>query len=209
MIEPPAISGIVLAGGASRRFGGDKLAEPIDGIALLDRAIESLPGVVDEIIVVAAPGRPVPVLGVLPGPLVPRFAIDTEPFGGPLVGIRTGLVAARGSTVVVIGGDMPSIVAAVLGLLIGQAPAALADDLGVLRPLPCALVRSVALAEADRLLAGGERRLRALLAGLGTAALPRSAWAALDPSGQTLVDIDERADLPDSQRGPDPAIGAP
>jgi molybdenum cofactor guanylyltransferase len=206
---PPAISGIVLAGGASRRFGGDKLAEPIDGVALLDLAIQSLIGVVDEIVVVVAPGRALPRLEPPPGLGAPRFAVDPERFGGPLVGIRTGLDVAVGSTVVVIGGDMPAIVPAVLALLIGAAPAALADDAGVLRPLPCALDRQAALVEAERLLAGGERRLRALLAALGTAALPRPTWAALDPSAQTLVDIDERADLADRQRGPDHSIEAP
>ena len=205
------VSGIVLAGGASRRFGADKLAQPIDGVALVNRAVAALFEVADEIVVVLAPGRQLPALTVRGGGPPMRFATDPTEFEGPLAGIRTGLAAARGSTVVVVGGDMPSIVPAVLELLIGQAPAALADDTGVLRPLPVALERSAALRVSERLLAGGERRLRALLSELGTVAVPRSEWAAQDPAGMTLVDIDEPADLAalsPNQQGPDLSIGA-
>jgi molybdopterin-guanine dinucleotide biosynthesis protein A len=93
-------------------------------------------------------------------------------------------------------------------LLLGRAPSALADEAGVLRPLPMALERATALAAAERLLAGGERRLRALLAELGVEALPRTAWTAEDPAGLTLRDIDERADLAWQRQGSDLAIGA-
>jgi molybdenum cofactor guanylyltransferase len=194
-----ATSGIVLAGGASRRFGSDKLAERIDGLTLLERAVASLVGVVDEIVVVGAPGREPPPLSRFVASVTPRgpvrVVVDPEPFGGPLAGLRTGLEAATGHTVVVIGGDMPSIVPAVLHLIAGRPPAALADGENILRPLPCALDRDLALAAAERLWAAGERRLRALLVELGTIALPWTEWASLDPRAKTLIDIDERADL--------------
>ncbi len=208
MSRVPAVSGIVLAGGASRRFGGDKLAEPVAGVPLLDRAVRVLAEVAGEVVVVAAPGRPVPGLAGIDGGPAIRIVTDPEPFGGPLAGVRTGLAAARGSIVIVVGGDMPSIVPAVLRRLLERAPAALADEAGILRPLPCTLDRRAALVAADRLLGAGERRLRSLLAELGTIALSRPEWAVDDPDGLTLVDVDERTDLPDRQRGPDLAIGA-
>ena len=189
------VSGIVLAGGASRRFGSDKLAQSIDGISLLDRAIQALAGIVDEVLVVIAPDRPVPLLHpAASGPVV-RWVHDPEPFGGPLLGLATGLRAASGSIVLVVGGDMPYLVPAVLRRLAGAPPAALADSTGVLRPLPCALNREAALVAADELLAAGERRLRTLLTRLGSAPLAFAAWQAEDPDGLSLVDIDERADL--------------
>ena len=191
----PVRSGIVLAGGASRRFGGDKLAEPIAGFSLLERSVGALAGLVDEIVVVLAPDRAEPDLRT-GGATAIRYVADPEPFGGPLVGLRTGLGAARGSTVLVVGGDMPSMRPAVLEQLLRRAPAALADQAGVLRPLPCALSRDLARAAAEVLLNGGERRLRALLAELGTAALPWVEWQSNDPDALTLVDIDERSDLP-------------
>lgn len=188
-------SGIVLAGGASRRFGSNKLAEPIDGTPLLDRAIGALAGIVDEIIVVVAPNqaepRPAPA-----GPTPLQVVADPEPFGGPLVGLRAGLHAARGATVIVVGGDMPSMRPSVLELLLARPPAALADQDGVRRPLPCSLERAAALLAADALLASGERRLRALLTSVGTTMVPWAEWQPQDPAGLTLVDIDERSDLP-------------
>ena len=191
----PVRSGIVLAGGASRRFGGDKLAEPIGGSSLLERSVGALAGLVDEIVVVIAPGRAAPILQIGGGTPI-RFVEDAEAFGGPLVGLRTGLEAARGTIVVVAGGDMPSMLPAVLEQLLAHVPTALEDQAGVLRPLPCALDRRMALATATALLGTGERRLRALLAALGTNALPWVEWQADDPDGLTLVDIDERSDLP-------------
>jgi molybdopterin-guanine dinucleotide biosynthesis protein A len=188
-------SGVVLAGGASRRFGGDKLAEPIDGIPLLERSIAALAGLVDEIIVVVAPNRSAPRLPTA-GTTPIRVVADPEPFGGPLVGLRTGLEAARGTSVLVVGGDMPSMRPAVLELLLARPSAALGDQAGVLRPLPCSLDRAAALLATDALLAFGERRLRALLTSVDTTMVPWRDWQPVDPSGLTLVDIDERSDLP-------------
>jgi len=76
------VSGIVLAGGASRRFGRDKLVEPIDGIPLLERAVLALAGLVEEVVVVIGPDRAAPHLGSIGRPV--RYARDPEPFGGPL-----------------------------------------------------------------------------------------------------------------------------
>ncbi len=202
-----SVSGIVLAGGASRRFGSDKLIEPIDGISLLERAVRALDGIVDEVVVVSAPDRPLPGRDVARAGSPVSWVLDAEPFGGPLAGLATGLRAATGSTVLVVGGDMPYLVPAVLRRLAAASPAALADAAGTLRPLPSALNRISALLAADELLAGGERRLRTLLARLGTTAVPWASWSPDDPDGWTLVDIDERADLDRKQRDPDLSIG--
>jgi len=202
-----SLTGIVLAGGASSRFGSDKLVEPINGISLLERAIRALDGIVDEVVVVTAPGRPPsPQPVARPGSPI-SWVQDAQPFGGPLAGLATGLQAATGATVIVVGGDMPYLVPAVLLRLAAITPAALADASGTLRPLPCALDRTSALLAADELLAGGERRLRALLTRLATTALLWATWRQDDPDGLTLVDIDERADLDRKQRDPDLSIG--
>ena len=53
----PSVSGIVLAGGRSARFGRDKLAESIDGRPLLHLAAEAVATVATDVIDRRATGR--------------------------------------------------------------------------------------------------------------------------------------------------------
>lgn len=186
---------IVLAGGRSSRFGRDKLAEPIDGRRMLDVVIDSLRPVFSEILVVGAEGA-----APDPPPDV-KVAIDRLAFEGPLSGLGSGL-AVLDSTVdriVVVGGDMPSLVPAVLERMIaalaGHDAAVLSDDAGP-RPLPMAIRASVARPAVERLMADGERRLRALIDLLDTEVIEPATWRRDDPDGATLLDIDTPADLP-------------
>jgi molybdopterin-guanine dinucleotide biosynthesis protein A len=188
------ISVIVLAGGQSRRFGRDKLAEPVDGRPLLHHAIGAVRPMATEIIVVAAPGA-IPAL-----PPDVTLVHDTVAFEGPLAGLLGGLAVARSPTVVLVGGDMPALSVAVLGsmvalLLASNASALVLEHDGRGRPLPMALRREPALATVAALFASGERRLRALADTMSAAVLPEAAWRAIDPEGDTLRDIDTEADL--------------
>ena len=95
---------------------------------------------------------------------------------------------------------MPTLVGAVVDsmLVALDAPgvdAVVLEHDGRARPLPIALRRDPALAAADRLLADGERRLRALVEALETTVIPEATWRALDPYGMTVRDIDTPADL--------------
>ena len=140
-----AISGIVLAGGGSSRFGSDKLAAAFDDVPLLDRAVAAVAAGCSEVIVVLAPDddRELPVAAV---PV--RRAVDPAPHGGPLVGLLAGLEAAREPVVIVAGGDMPTLSPDVLAALVraltaaeAWADAAVLVQRGVARPLP-AVVRN-------------------------------------------------------------------
>lgn len=51
MAEVPAVRGLVLAGGRSRRFGRDKAAVSVQGQTLLDRTVGLMEGLVDEVFV--------------------------------------------------------------------------------------------------------------------------------------------------------------
>jgi molybdopterin-guanine dinucleotide biosynthesis protein A len=196
-----AASGIVLAGGAGRRFGGDKLAAIYEGRPLLDHALAAVAGLVTEVIVVLAPGdeRSLPA-----APVPVRVAVDPELHGGPLIGLMAGLELAREPIGLVVGGDMPSLAPAVLGSLLralGAATEPAAIDAatllqrGVVRPLPAA-VRNGAATEAGRRLVGaGERSLTALFRDLRTRSLEEAEWRGLDPTAATLRDIDRPTDL--------------
>jgi molybdopterin-guanine dinucleotide biosynthesis protein A len=202
-MTPRAGDGIVLAGGRSSRFGRDKLVEPIDGAPLLWRPIRALAaaGCVHVLVVVgpdgAEPSLPPELRSIV------QLARDSEPFGGPLVGLRAGLAASEAPRVVVAAGDQPALRPELLRLLASTAAAAaapaavvLVDPAGIRRPLPCALDRRLALAAAEELLATGERRLRTMLERLVSVVLEEPTWRVADPDANWTLDIDAPADLP-------------
>jgi molybdenum cofactor guanylyltransferase len=194
-VSAPGVTAVVLAGGRSVRFGREKLAEPLDGRPLLEHAIEAVRPVATEVVVVAAPGTT---------PTSPADVIlvhDTVAGEGPLVGLLAGLRAAREPVVLVVGGDMPTLVREVLELMLGELDRAETDVVvlehdGRARPLPVALRRETAVRAVDGFVTAGERRLRAVMETPTLRIIPESAWRALDPQGRTLRDVDTPDDMP-------------
>ena len=198
------ITAIVLAGGESSRFGGDKLAADLGGTPVLHHALRAVATVADDLVLVLAPGAPIP---PVPDSLADRVTVarDREALGGPLAGVAAGLdvVLSRDHPpriVIVAGGDMPGMVPGVLRLLADRLGAdgdlaAVALDAEPPAPLPMAL-RPAAVSDAlSACLTGGRRSLRSLLEAAGAAVLPAGDWLALDPSAATLRDIDTPGDL--------------
>ena len=192
------IGAIVLAGGRSSRFGRDKLAEPLDGRPLLDHAIAAVRALATDIVVVAAPDANLDV------PDGVRLAHDPVAYEGPLAGLAAGLAGLEPAVerVLVVAGDMPTLVPAVLGRLLDAI--ASGSDAAILggggdgetAPLPLALRRRRAEIAVVTLLDAGERRLRAAPQVLDAEVIPESTWRLDDPTAATLRDIDTREDLP-------------
>ena len=207
--QPPSstsisVSGIVLAGGRSSRFGADKLAARVGESTLLELAVAAAASVSAEVIVVLAPGDD----RSLPAADVPvRRAVDPEPFGGPLVGLLAGLEVAGEPVALVVGGDMPALAPDVLRLMIGALDvsagvhdAAVLVQRGEMRPLPSAVRNGAATQAARYLLGEGERSLGALIRMLRARSIPEGEWRPLDPTAATLLDVDVPGDLPGSPR---------
>jgi molybdopterin-guanine dinucleotide biosynthesis protein A len=219
-VTSPDIVAIVLAGGASSRFGSDKLAASLDGRPLLHHALTAVAEVAGRIVVVVAPDALAP---SIPASLASRVVVayDAAAFGGPLAGLAAGLAAidtpvrdeapriAGGAggdwpagIAVVVGGDMPSLVPAVLRLLAET----LAGDSSLVAmtlaasdsaPLPMAIRPEAARSAVEAILASGRRRsLRAFLEAVPSATLAGDRWRALDPAGASLRDIDRPGDMP-------------
>jgi molybdopterin-guanine dinucleotide biosynthesis protein A len=99
-----SISGIVLAGGQSRRLGRDKAVEPLQGQPLIQRVVNRVRQVSREtVIVVADQDRG----DALPLDKEVRIALDIYPGKGSLGGIFSGLSAAQEEWGVVVACDMP------------------------------------------------------------------------------------------------------
>lgn len=208
---------IVLAGGASARFGADKLAALLDGRPVLERTVSAVSLVASPVVLVLAPDAQVPAWSTEAGrsmePGVSReparsivIARDPEPFGGPLVGLAAGLAALREAApdaecALVVGGDMPTLLPAVLELLATNIVACPGTTVVTLEAdprsvLPMAVRVEPTLDACRAILAGqGKRSLRALLAVVPSTAVPAADWRELDPAAATLHDIDTPADL--------------
>jgi molybdopterin-guanine dinucleotide biosynthesis protein A len=203
-VSTPRITGIVLAGGRSTRFGADKLAVEIGDRPLLHLAIEAVAGVVDEVVVVVGAEMPSPLLpaGLRVSIVVARDAATGQ---GPLAGLAAGLAVASHPLALLVGGDQPALQPALLRELLrrldnGADDAALdvvgLEEDGQLRPLPAALRVATVRSAADVALASGPRSLMGLFGRLQVETLTPAEWGALDPAGDSLRDVDTRDDLP-------------
>ena len=136
------LSGILLVGGASSRFGSPKELAELAGETLAERAWRLLGEVCGERIVVGGDGL-------------------ADPGTGPVAAIAVGLRAATHEIAVVLPVDMPLLTPSALRLLAeAWRDAAIAQH----GPLPCAVARRTLPAFET-----GERRLRRVLDGLDTA----------------------------------------
>ena len=109
------VSGIVLAGGQSRRLGRDKAVELLGGKPMIRRVLERVAGLTSENIVVVADearGNALPLLEDT------RVAVDVHPGMGSLGGIFSGLAAAGNEWAIVAACDMPFLNADLLGYLL-------------------------------------------------------------------------------------------
>ena len=208
-------TGIVLAGGRSSRFGSDKLAADLDGASMLAITVAALGGVLDRV-VVAGPSLPANSAGAGLLSRVPVALVrDREAFSGPLVALDNVLGDAPGEPddlAIVVGGDMPRLVPAVLrsmldrlaedpaleAILLGRPPSALGSQTGKAHRravLPLAIRVERAARAAREAVDSGDRSLQALVDRLAHVELPYATWQVLDPEGRTLLDVDTVADL--------------
>jgi molybdenum cofactor guanylyltransferase len=202
---------IVLAGGASRRLAeagadsGGKAALEVAGVSLLDHVCRALAAVVPRIVVVAAPGQPLPALAV-----TVEVVRDTTPGAGPLAGLRDGLAHAlstgpRPRIAVLTSCDVPLLRPALVSALLDVARGTGAGFVvPVVAGYPQVLVSALATAHAGlvaELVASGRSSLRGLVeavAATGPEAvrhLDEVALVALDPDLASFRDIDTPADL--------------
>lgn len=105
------VSGIVVAGGASKRMGRDKAWVELGGKFMIVRVIEALHKVCDDIVIVANERERFETLGE-------RVVADEIPNSGSLGGLYSGLHAARHHLAVAVACDMPFLNAQLLKFLI-------------------------------------------------------------------------------------------
>lgn len=153
-LTTPQLIPVVLCGGKSRRFGRDKLVEPLeDGTLLIERAIAAFAEIGTRPLLA---GRCDAAISARYGPEIP----DAPGAGGPGAGILAAIEAC-GKDVLVLAGDLPCVTTATVALLVEGARAnphalvvlGLTDD-----PQPCMGVYRVGAAPTLRAWLGQDRR---------------------------------------------------
>ena len=137
MLRDQAITGFILAGGASKRMGRDKAWLPIGGQPMIERVIERLRPWVDRLAIIgtlSSRSR----FQALP---VDDVVTDLVPGRGPLMGIYTGLMASDTPLNLFIACDMPHLEPRLLERLVrsyhdGIRVIASRSPDGALQPLP-------------------------------------------------------------------------
>lgn len=164
---PDGPLGVILAGGASTRFGSPKALATVGGRRIIDRVAQALSAAVPEVVVSANDPDLFEGLGL---PVRP----DDVPGAGPLGGILTALrwAAERGRPgALVVACDMPWVSAGVLRMIAERAASTEADAVVPesggrrgLEPL-CAWYSIRCIPRVERMIAEGEGRVHRLLIG--------------------------------------------
>jgi molybdopterin-guanine dinucleotide biosynthesis protein A len=190
--DEPGVSGVILAGGHSRRMGMDKALLVWGGETFVSRTARVLGSVADDVTVTRRPEQ-------LPLPHL-RVVFDRWPDQGPLAGLEAGLLAARHEWVLAVPVDTPRLGAAVLACI---ARAARAEDEaeavvpvweGRWQPLVAAYRRSLA-GRISAALDAGRLRVLDFVSQLSVRLLEEREWRAYDPGGSSFSPFHTPQDL--------------
>ncbi len=114
MSIPRNLTGLIFAGGKSRRFGQDKARHLVAGRAMIEHVVEAVAAVADALLVsVGEQGVAFESTTRTLRPVVDRYED-----AGPLAGLHAGLTAAQTPWVLAVACDMPFITPEVLQALL-------------------------------------------------------------------------------------------
>jgi molybdopterin-guanine dinucleotide biosynthesis protein A len=192
-------SAIVLAGGASKRFGNDKGLVPLVGKPLIMHVLDALDKIVEERIVVASSKEQAEKLEKIIGPNI-QIAIDQSPLQGPLVGSLTGFKEASGEYALLLPCDTPlvsrEILALILELCIGKNAVIPRWPNGYIEPLHAAYRVKPALEAAEAALNGGRLDMRSMIDKLrGIRYISTLVFQQFDPQLKMFFNVNTPLDL--------------
>ena len=182
----------ILAGGRATRFDGrDKGALVVGGRTILDRQLQEVSQVADEVLLVGAHAAP-SVSG-----LTIRLVADRVADAGPLGGLDAALAACRRDHVMIIAGDMPYVSAQLVAYLMslgGGADAVVPRTERGYHPLCAVYARRCEHAVAARL-AAGTRAMQDLLSDVSVRVVEAVELAAFGDPNRLLANVNTPADL--------------
>ncbi len=184
------LTGAVLAGGRSVRYGRNKALEIFEGGRLVDRAVEALGGCCSPVFVVANDLKPYWTVHA-------TLLRDIVPFQGPLGGIYTALLFSPNDWLVVRATDMPLFVPEMLermlALTSGGADAVVPRLGEKYEPLFALYHRRCIPAIAD-VLEGPHRNVISFYRKIRLLLFEEEQWRAVDPNGLSFRNVNAPED---------------
>jgi molybdopterin-guanine dinucleotide biosynthesis protein A len=183
-VRNPDLTGIVLAGGGSRRMGTNKAFVEVGGVPMIQRVLQALRECCAEVIIAAKHSVPYRGMGV-------RVVLDESALQAPLVGIITGLRAARTPWAFMAACDLPYLSPAAVRLLADLAAgheAAVPRVHGLWHPVHAVYATS-ALPVLDAQFAAGVRQLASVLKALRVRQVSPGMLEPADPTLRTLWNV--------------------
>jgi len=107
------VTGLILAGGQSSRFGPDKARFRVDGVPMIRHVYAVVAPVSAAVLVSVATSDT-----RYPLPRAVRYVVDRRDRGGPLAGLESGLLAAHTPWIVAVACDMPGLTTETLQALL-------------------------------------------------------------------------------------------
>ncbi len=195
----PGVTGVILAGGESRRMGSTKALLPYKGGRFIEAIHRQLMELFDEVIVVTNTPE---LYDFLPC----RKVTDIHVGKGALAGIHAGLHQSTNQRIFVTACDMPYLNSGLIrGLAgaMGEHAALVPESDGGMEPLHAFYAKS-ALPEMDRALTAGTRRIVDIFHRIPVRIVPAAEVACLDPEFGSFRNINTPDDyyrLRDGERG--------
>lgn len=192
------LSVVIQAGGQSRRMGRDKGLVPFIGQPLIQRVVERLTSLGDELLVTTNHPQDYRFLNL------PLFG-DLLPGQGALGGLYTALSAASQPLVAVVACDMPFASPALLSaardlLLETNLDVAIPVSARGLEPLHAVYRRSTCLPAVEAALQAGRRRMISWFDSVEMHTLPPEMVSQYDPQGLIFVNINTPEQLAEAER---------
>lgn len=201
------ITGVILAGGTSRRMGQHKALLPLGDDSLIGHVIRQIRLVADERLLITNTPNAYAHLGL------PMHS-DIIPDAGALGGIYTGLMSASHDAVLCVACDSPFLVPKLLTYLVsvlddydavmpytyrGNPAAHNSRDQRILQTL-CAIYSKRCLPIIEVMLQESELRVHALQERASIKCIAPEVWRVFDPDGISFFNINTPADLEQAER---------
>ena len=191
------VTGVILAGGKSRRMGRNKALIPLGDSPLIEHVIRSMRLVTDELLLITNTPTEYAHLGL------PMHS-DMIPDAGALGGIYTGLMHALYDTVLCVACDSPFLqpkLLAYLASILGEYDAVMpytyqtSDDSPVILQTLCAAYSKRCLPIIKQMLQGSEFRVHALAERTNIQRISPEVWRTFDPDGLSFFNINTSEDF--------------